>query len=97
MEHYAANLRALGDLIAFCQAHDIRLRAVWMPLSDYIGLPENPTRVIREASEILSGGNVEVWDMTDALPRDCFHDLGHLNKEHGAYVFTMLIDPWLGK
>lgn len=93
--YYQENLEALEEVIAFCREQGIRLRAVWMPWNPYIPMPENPARVRVLADAILAEGGIEVLDLENALPRDCFHDLGHLTVEHGAVVFTEEIEPWL--
>lgn len=94
-EYYEKNLQALTDVIDFCAARGIRLRALWMPWNNYIPMPDNPRGVRALADQILTDCGIEVLDMENVLPQDCFHDLGHLNKEHGAVVFTEEIDPWL--
>jgi len=93
--YYQENLEALREVIAYCRERGIRLRAIWMPWNPYIPMPENPARVRVLADAILQEAGVAVLDLENALPRDCFHDLGHLNVEHGAVVFTEEVDPWL--
>jgi hypothetical protein len=92
---YAGNIAALGAIADWCAGAGVRLRAVWMPFNPYIAMPDNPARVRELADAVLASRGVEILDMESALPRDCFHDLGHLNYEHGARVFTGEIDRWL--
>lgn len=94
-EYYQENLEALQDVIDFCQERGIRLRAVWMPWNPYIPMPENPAQVRELADAILEEAGVEVLDLENEFPRECFHDLGHLNVQIGAVEFTQYIDPWL--
>jgi len=94
-ENYEKNLAALEDLIDYCHENGIRLRAVWMPLNAYSEMPEIPRQVCKTADSILKSHGIEVLNLTDEFPRDCFHDLGHLNFEYGAHVFTEVIDEWL--
>jgi len=95
VENYEKNLAALEDLIDYCEENGIRLRAVWMPWNDYAQMPEIPQQVCKIADDIMRSRGIEVLDMTDAFSRECFHDLGHLNYEYGAHVFTEVIDEWL--
>lgn len=95
LELYEENLKALEEVISFCGAHDIRLRAVWLPWNPSVPMPEGPARLRKAADEIMSAAGIEVLDMEQGLPLDCFHDIGHLNMEHGAFVFTEVMDPWL--
>ena len=94
-EYYRENLAALEEIIAFCRDRGVRLRAVWMPWNPYIPMPENPARVRELVDEILAENGIEVLDLENALPRECFHDLGHLNMEHGAGAFMEELTPWL--
>jgi len=94
-ENYEKNLAALEDLIDYCQREGIRLRAIWMPWNGYTEMPEIPKQVCQTADSILKARGIEVLDLTDLFPRECFHDLGHLNYEYGAHVFTEVIDDWL--
>jgi hypothetical protein len=96
MTHYQDNLKALEALIGYCKEHGIRLRAIWMPWNGYIDYPENPAKVNEAVNAILSAENIAVLDLTDSYPRDCFHDLGHLEYSSGAPRFTKEIDEWLG-
>ena len=95
--YYKKNLEALKEVINYCAKNGVRLRAIWMPWNDYTQMPEVPVEVTRLADDIMSAADIEVYDMTNAMPRDCFHDLGHLNYEYGAHVFTGEVDKWLIK
>ena len=93
---FADNLQALGALADYCVSKDIRLRAVWMPVSPKSPAVELYDKLAAEVNAILSERGVEVYDMTNALPVECFHDFGHLNYEVGAVEFTKELDIWLG-
>ncbi len=95
LEHYEKNLKALEEVIGLCREKGIRLRAVWLPWNPSVPMPEGPARLRQAADEILNGAGVEVLDMERALDLECFHDVGHLNMEYGAFVFTEVIGPWL--
>ena len=95
LEHYEDNLSALAEVIALCRERGIRLRAVWLPWNPSVPMPQGPAAVRRAADEIMAGLGVEVLDMEQGLVLDCFHDVGHLNMEYGAFVFTEEMDPWL--
>jgi hypothetical protein len=95
ISHYQENLAALKELIVFCKEHHVRLRAVWMPWNSYIDYPENPAKLNAAVNDILGSAKIDVLDMTNSLPRSCFHDLGHLEYTTGAPLFTTEIDKWL--
>ena len=95
MEAFEENLAALERLIVYCGDHGIRLRALWMPCNPYRPAPEIYDKVISEANVILAAGGIEIRDMTHSYPREYFYDIGHLNYEVGAEVFTREIDIWL--
>ncbi len=95
LEHYGENLAALGEVIRFCRENGIRLRAVWLPWNPTVPMPEGPAGLRQAADKILAEAGIEVLDMEDGLAADCFHDVGHLNMEYGAFVFTEVMDPWL--
>ncbi len=92
---YQENLDALERIAVFCEEQGIRLRVIFAPWNSYIDMPENPKAAMEAAREICTQRAVEVLDMTDAVPRKYFHDLGHLNYECGARYFTGVIDEWL--
>ena len=95
LSYYKENLAALEEVIEYCGKSGVKLRAIWMPWNSYTQMPEVPREVARLADEIMLAAGIEIYDMTDAMPRDCFHDLGHLNYEYGAHVFTQEVDKWL--
>lgn len=97
MENYKDNFKALQDLSNYCNENGISLRAVWMPWYNDVKVPENPARVKEIAIEILNENNIEVLDLENSFPNECFHDLSHLNWEIGADRFTKEIDKWLIK
>lgn len=95
LEHYQANLTALEEVIALCEEKNLRLRAVWLPWNPSVPMPEGVAQVRQAADARLSAAGIETLDMENALSEDCFHDVGHLNMEYGAYVFTEEMSQWL--
>lgn len=95
LEHYQRNLEALEEVISLCDERGIRLRAVWLPWNPSVPMPEGPAKVRQAADQIMERAGVQVLDMEQGLEQDCFHDVGHLNMEYGAFVFTEVMDPWL--
>lgn len=95
LSYYQKNIAALVRIAQFCRDEGIRLRVVFAPINSYIELPEKPTAAIEAVRDICEEQNIEVLDMTDAVPRQYFYDLGHLNHEFGAPYFTKEIDGWL--
>lgn len=95
LSYYQKNLKALEQVVAFCEEQGIRLRVVFAPWNNYIPMPEYPKEAMEAAREICKEQDIEVLDLTDAFSRDCFYDLGHFNYEYGAVRFTEEIDLWL--
>lgn len=95
LSNYQENFAALQQLIDYCTAHGIRLRAIYAPLNDYYDFHGYPTQVMQEVDRILKAADVDVLDMQHAISRDGFYDLGHLNREIGAVAFTNAIEEWL--
>lgn len=89
------NLEALDDIADWCEEHDVSLRLVWMPFNPSVEHPQILSELQARVDTWAKERRVEVLNMTLALGEDCFHDVGHLNREHGAYVFTAQIDSWL--
>lgn len=97
MENYEENFKALQKLIDYCNKNNIRLRAVWMPWYKGVEIPKKPNEVKGIAIDILNKNNIEVLDLEHSFSDECFHDIGHLNWEVGAGIFTKEIDQWLRK
>ncbi len=95
IEDFDENFRALGSLDAWCQKHGVRMRVVWMPVNPTFESTDSTLRVYERAKTFCEDAGVEFHDMSDALAPSCFYDVGHLNHEYGAYVFTREIEAWL--
>ena len=95
LEDFQENLAALPEVFAFCQANDIRVRALWLPENPAVPLDSVDVEVREAARGVCQSHGVEFYDMTDALPADCFYDTGHMEYEYGAVVFTEVLDQWL--
>lgn len=97
LSHCEKNLRALEKLIELCEQESIRLRAIWMPWNPKAESHSFVQAVQDAADRIFAERGVEVWDMTDTLSAEHFHDIGHLEYSAGAPVFTEMIDDWLAQ
>lgn len=95
IEYYDDNLEALEKVIEFAEENDIRLRCIILPWNDVIEKPDTTVLAESSAVEILQAHSVEVLDLSYAMPKEYFHDLGHFNYEYGAVKFTEEIDSWL--
>ena len=95
IEKYSENLAALQDVIEFCQAHGIRLRAVWMPWNPMFDQPQLVREVRIRADAVFNANNIEILDLENKFGSECFYDTGHLNYDVGSERFTKLIDTWL--
>ena len=92
---YEKNLAALDEVFDYCEQNGIRVRALWLPENQAV--IENPTNaeVRALARERCEDAGIEFYDMTTMLANDCFYDTGHMNYEHGAVIFTEVLDKWL--
>lgn len=95
IEYYDDNLKALEKVIEFAEENDIRLRCIILPWNDVIEKPDTTVLAESSAVEILQAHSLEVLDLSYAMPKEYFHDLGHFNYEYGAVKFTEEIDSWL--
>lgn len=95
IEYYDDNLEALEKVIEFAEENNIRLRCIILPWNDVIEKPDTTVLAESSAVEILQAHSVEVLDLSYAMPKEYFHDLGHFNYEYGAVKFTEEIDSWL--
>ncbi len=94
-EKFQKNINALEKIIKYCDEHNIRLRAVWMPWNPKLEQPELLGRVRAMAEEVFDKYNIEMLDLENALPAEYFYDTGHLNYDVGSAKFTEMIDEWL--
>ena len=91
------NLAALDRLAAYCTAHGIRLRAVWMPWNGKLEIYPAARSVMDAADERMAALGIEVLDATRVVPEEYFFDTGHLNYDVGSPWFTDWLDPWLAE
>ena len=91
------NLAALDRLAAYCGAHGIRLRAVWMPWNGKLEIYPAARVVMDAADERMAALGIEVLDATRVVPEEYFFDTGHLNYDVGSPWFTDWLDPWLAE
>lgn len=95
LDSYSENLDALESVIAYCQKNNIKIRAVHMPWNPMFEKPEIVKSVHASADAIFSRYGVEVLNLEDEFPTECFYDTGHLNYDVGSVEFTKRIDEWL--
>ncbi len=95
IDEFEENIAALEDIADWCSSNDVTLRLVWMPFNPSVEHPAILQELQTRVGQWAKQRKIEVLDMTMALDENCFHDVGHLNREHGAYVFTGKIDAWL--
>ena len=93
----AENFAALERLAAWCEAHGVRLRAVWMPWNGKVPVYQAARDIMDYANGQMERLGIEVLDLTHQVPEEYFFDIGHLDYETGAPYFTDLIDPWLAE
>lgn len=89
------NFADLEKLIKICKKKNIRLRAVWMPWNPSVEVYDFAKQVQARANEIFDKNGIEVLDMTNAMAKECFYDIGHMDYGWGASQFTKKIEPFL--
>ena len=57
--------------------------------------PELVTSLRAETDQLLNDAGIEILDLEDEFPKECFYDTGHLNYDVGSEQFTKRIDEWL--
>ncbi len=92
---FRRNLADLGRIADYCAENGLRLRIVWMPYNPDVDEPELMDSLRSEVGAICTEYGLDLLDMSAALEAECFHDVGHLNYEYGAYKFTAEVDEWL--
>ena len=95
IEDYSENLKALENVIEYCNDNNIRVRAVHMPWNPTFKKPQLIKDVHAAADEVFNRYGVEVLDLEDEFTKECFYDTGHLNFDVGSPAFTKRIDDWL--
>lgn len=97
LQDFAKNLLALQQVIQYSQQHNIQLKLIWMPWNPTFPPPGYAEELKDEVRGILSRWNIPLTDWTDRFAASDFHDLGHLNVEHGRPLFTEEIAHWLNE
>lgn len=92
---FSKNMKALEKVIKYCNRHDIRVRAVWMPWNTKYEMPTLLKNVKQQANDIFVKYDVEALDLETAIPPEYFYDSGHLNYDIGAPRLTERLDQWL--
>jgi len=95
MEDFRENIEALDKIADWCDDHGVRLRILWMPFHPDVEKPELMMKLMETVNDWCVKRSIIVEDYTDKMDQECFHDVGHLNDEPGAVIFTEVIDPWL--
>ncbi|HYE81360.1 MAG TPA: hypothetical protein VEG39_04230 [Clostridia bacterium] len=97
LSDFSDNINSLRNIISFCNRNNIRLRVLWMPWNRYYTPPAYVNSLKQEVNTILAENRIEVLDWSGRIDSVYFHDLGHLNIEKGAPLFTKEIEVWLKK
>ena len=94
-EAFSKNLEALDKVGDWCEKHGVRLRVLWMPWNPSTEQPEMSLGLRDTVAGWCDGNGVTFLDLSDRFDATCFHDVGHLSYEYGAYHFTEEVDKWL--
>lgn len=94
-EAFSENLAALDKVGGWCAEHGVRLRVLWMPWNPSVEQPALSLGLRDAVADWCGGNGVTFVDFGDRFDVTCFHDVGHLNYEFGAYHFTEEVDKWL--
>lgn len=95
LSSFSKNMKALEKVIKYCERHDIRVRAVWMPWNTKYEMPPLLKNVRQQAEDIFVKYGIETLDLENEIPPEYFYDSGHLNFDIGAPRFTERLDKWL--
>lgn len=94
---FKENLKSMEFVIKYCKDRNIRVRAVWMPWNQTYKPPEYVDELKLKVNNMFAQANLEIIDWSEKYAPEYFHDLGHLNRERGAPLFTKEISEWLKK
>ena len=78
-EEMADQVAELDRMIAYIQAHNLRVMAVYLPLASWDNSLPYAAEYKRLTQAICQGRNVPVTDFSDLLADDKFHDSTHAN------------------
>lgn len=92
---FQENLKALDRIADWCEKEGVRLRILWMPYNPTVPQPALMHSLMETVDAWCKERQVLCEDFTWKLDESCFHDVGHLNYEHGSYIFTEVADQWL--
>lgn len=95
LSFYSRNFAATRRVMDYCEEKNIRLRVICAPINPYYSFDGYPTEVMEQAIAMFESAGVDILDMRNAIGREGFYDLGHLNREVGAVQFTNAIEEWL--
>ena len=97
-EKFDKNINSLKNIVKFCDKNEIELFVFWMPWNPDALYPELCERLKDRVGKVLEVTNVEIYDLTNSMKPEYFHDTGHIEYEKGAPVFTAkfdeLVDRW---
>ncbi len=86
------NIKALGNVAEYCEKQGIELFVLWMPWNPNAEYPEICDRLKDRVEKELDGTQVEIYDFTNEIEAQYFHDTGHIEFENGIPVFTEKFD-----
>ncbi|MHA6481413.1 hypothetical protein ACX1C1_05820 [Paenibacillus sp. strain BS8-2] len=97
LNDFGQNLKALDNIIRYTEAHDIRLRVMWMPWNPTFESPAYVNELKEQTAAKLAQVGITATDWMDKYAPEQFHDLGHLNVQRGRPLFTKELDQWFNE
>ncbi len=86
------NIKSIANVADYCNENGITMKVVFMPWNPDFEEPELFSRLEKRVIDALQGKNVAIFDLTDAVQAQYFHDTSHIEFNNGAKVFTELFD-----
>lgn len=91
-DKFDKNIKALDNIVRFCDKNEIELFVFWMPWNPVAYYPELCDTLKTRVSDTLKDTDVEIYDLTTSMQAEHFHDTGHIEYDNGAPVFTAKFD-----
>ncbi len=86
------NIKALQKIEKYCSKNGIDMFVFWLPWNPDAEYPELCDTLKDRVEKALEGTGVKIYDLTQAMEAQYFHDTGHIEYEKGSAVFTQLFD-----
>lgn len=86
------NIASLKKIASYCQKNNIDFYVFWLPWNPAAKYPELCEKLKSRVANALSEYETDIYDLTNSMEAQYFHDTGHIEYENGSKVFTEIFD-----